>query len=107
GFTGDIQLSVDGLPPGVTCPLQFLGGPLKETNVVLSATAAAAPFTGEIKITGSAVIQGQTVVREARAGGIIWPLAAPNSVPMLGRLERGVWLAVRGQAPYNLTTKAD
>lgn len=107
GFNGNIQLAVEGLPAGVTCLPQTVGPTLKETNLVLSAAPGAAPFTGEIKIKGTATIKGQPVVREARPGGIVWPLPPPNPAPARSRLERGLWLAVRGQAPYNVAATID
>lgn len=107
GFAGNIQLSVEGLPAGVTCAPQVLGGPLKETTLVLTAAPGAAAFAGEIKVKGTAQIAGQPVVREARPGGIVWPLPPPNVAPALARIERGIWLSVRGQAPFNLTAAID
>ncbi|HBI42121.1 MAG TPA: hypothetical protein DDY78_04580 [Planctomycetales bacterium] len=106
GFVGDIQLSVEGLPAGVTCPPQTIGGGVRETQLVLNAGAGAAAWTGEIKIKGTATIKGQPVVREARAGGVVWPSPQPTqTMPLAGRVERTVALAVRAdKAPWAVTT---
>jgi len=46
-------------------------------------------------------------VREARAGGIVWPVQPQQNIPALARLERGVWLAVRDKAPFHVTAAID
>ena len=109
GFAGDIQLSVEGLPAGVTCPPQTIGGGVRETQLVLSAAAGAAAWTGEIKVKGTAAIKGQPVVREARAGGVVWPSPQPQqTMPLAGRVERSIALAVRAdKAPWNVTAAID
>ncbi len=107
GFNGDIALSVEGLPAGVTCPPQTMGAGLRYTALVLSGTAAATTWTGEIKVKGTATIGGKSVVREGRPGGITWPIQVAQNFPRVSRLERGLALAVRGQAPYDLTASID
>src|SRR5262249_36462222 len=57
GFAGDIALSVDGLPKGVTCAPQGFVGTMKHTTLVLSAAADAPVALGEIKIKGTATIK--------------------------------------------------
>src|SRR5204863_9385942 len=72
GFTGDITLSVEGLPMGVTCPPQTIAAGLKRTLLVLTAAADAPVWTGEVKIKGTATINGKPVVREAQSGTLVW-----------------------------------
>ena len=70
-----------------------------QTTLVVSAADNAAAGVSEIKIKGTASINGQPVVREARAGGIVWPLAQPQqpmpddqparSRPVPGRARQG------------------
>ena len=109
GFAGDINLAVEGLPPGVTCPPQTLGGGVREAQLVLNASADAAAFTGDIQVKGTALIGGQPVTREARAGGVVWPSPQPNQpMPLAGRLERSVVLAVRpDKAAWTVTPAID
>jgi hypothetical protein len=107
-FTGDIALTVEGLPAGVTCPPQTLGSGVRQTTLIVSAADTAPPSLGEIKIKGTANINGQVVVREARPGGIVWPLAAPAApTPTISRIDRGLFLAVRDKAPFKLTATLD
>ncbi|HXG12681.1 MAG TPA: PPC domain-containing protein [Gemmataceae bacterium] len=107
GFNGEIALTVEGLPAGVTCPPQVLGTGLRQTTLVVSAAADAPPWAGEIKVRGTATIRGQTVVREARPASITWPVQPGAPIPTISRLDRGLVLAVRDQPPFNLTATLD
>jgi hypothetical protein len=107
GFVGDIALSVEGLPPGVTAPAQTIGADLRETRLALSADAKAAAWTGEIKIKGTATINGKQVVREARSASIVWPVPPGQNIPTISRLDHSLMLAVRPGAPYSLTATLD
>ncbi len=107
GFNGDIALSVEGLPKGVTCSPQWLGAGQRSGVLVLSATADAAPWAGEIKIKGTAVVNGQTLIREARPAGITWPVQPQQNIPTISRLDRALVLSVRDKAPFALTATID
>jgi hypothetical protein len=110
GFAGDVELSVEGLPAGVICPRQVLGGSVRKTTLVLTAAPGTAPWAGEVRIKGTAMVNGATLVREARPASIVWPMQPNTNSPALSRLDRAQWLAVRGQAPFTLTpslAKAD
>jgi hypothetical protein len=112
GFNGDIQLTVEGLPPGVICPPQTIGAGVRQTELVVSAaanaplTVSAPPTVAELKIKGTAVIRGNKVEHEARPAGVVWPPNQPGGnqrQPLLTRLDRALVLAVRPGAPYALT----
>jgi hypothetical protein len=107
GFTGDIALSVEGLPPGVTCIPQSIGGNLRTSPLVLSAAADAEPWTGEIKVKGTATIRGQKVEHEARCGTILWPVQPQQNIPPLSRLDHQIILAVRDKPAFTLTASID
>jgi hypothetical protein len=107
GFHGDIALTVEGLPKGVTCTPQVIGGQQKITSLVLSAAADAPPWTGAITVRGSATIRGQKMVREARPASIVWPVQPQANIPTVTRLDRGLVLAVRDKAPFNLVASID
>ena len=107
GFNGDIALSVEGLPKGVTCKPQTLAAGLRHTVLVLSAAADAPSWTGAIKVKGTAEIGGKKVVREARAGSILWPVQPQSNVPRAARVDRSLVLAVRDKAPYSLSAVID
>ncbi len=107
GFAGDIALTVEGLPPGVTCVPQILGANLREGQLVLSAAPSAAAWAGEIKVKGTATIKGQKVVREARPASIVWPVQPQQNLPTVTRLDRGLFLAVRDKAPFTVAAALD
>jgi hypothetical protein len=103
GFKGDIALSVEGLPTGVTCRPQTLAGPMKKTVLVVSAADSAPLFNGEVKVQGTALINGNKVVRGARPATVVWPVQPGSGIPTLTRLDKGLVLAVREKPPYSLT----
>jgi hypothetical protein len=107
GFEGAIRLKADKLPPGVVCPPQVLPPGSKLGYMVLQAEEQAPPWTGEIHLWGEAEVNGRTLRRQARPLAATWP-APPNQVNLflVARLERSLVLAVRGQAPFVLTTAA-
>ncbi len=107
GFKGDIALSVEGLPMGVTCKPQVLTMGLKQAHLVLSAAPGTAAFTGPIKVKGTAVINGKPVMHEARPVTITWPVQSQQGIPTIARMDRALVLAVRGQAPLNLSAGVD
>jgi hypothetical protein len=109
GFNGPVTLTAEGLPTGVSCPPQVVGPNLKQAALVVSAGLNTPEWTGEIRIKGTAIINGQTVVREARPASITWPVGGQStaSIPAISRLERNLVLAVRERAPFSLTAAAD
>jgi hypothetical protein len=107
GFAGEIELSVEGLPPGVTCPPQVLAGNVRQATLVLSAAADADAWAGEVQVKGTATLAGNKVTREARPAGITWPVQPNANIVTVSRLERSTWLAVRGKAPFTLEPSID
>ncbi len=106
GFVGDITLSAQKLPRGLSVVPQVLAGTQKQTALVVTAAADAAPFAGAIEVIGTAMIDGKTVTREVRGATIVWPVPQPNVVTVT-RLDRELVLAVRDQAPYSLAVGVD
>lgn len=103
GFNGEVTLTLEGLPAGVTCPPQILGTGLRQASLVVTAAPDAPPWTGEIKVKGTARIKDQDVVREARPATITWPVQAQQNIPTITRLNSSLVLAVRDKGPYSLT----
>jgi hypothetical protein len=102
GFDGEVTLAAEGLPAGVTCEPQVLGPKLQQGALVLTAAPGAKDWAGEIKITGTATIDGQKVARPAQAACVVFP-AAQNQIAV-SRLSRSLWLAVRDPGPFRLTS---
>lgn len=107
GFNGTVTVTAEGLPSGVTCPPQSIGPGVRQAALVLSAAASAPLGTYEFKLKGTATIKVQPVIHEARPASITWPVQPQNNIPVLSRLDRGLVLAVREQAPFNLVATID
>ena len=73
----------------------------------LAATPDAAPWTGEIKLKGTATVNGQKVTREARAGCVVWPVQPQQNITAISRPCASLALAVRGKAPFSLRPAID
>jgi hypothetical protein len=103
GFAGEIRLSVEGLPAGVSCPAQSIAAGARQTQLVLTAAADAPATVAGIRVKGKAMISGRRVEHEARPAGVVWPpMQAGQVQPLLTRLDRSLVLAVRPGAPYAL-----
>jgi hypothetical protein len=100
GFNENIEVSVEGLPAGVTCPPVTLGPGQNAAPLVLTAAENAAEWAGMIRVVGKATIAGQPAVREARGGTVIWPSLQPGQPP-LSRVSRDIALAVTAAETAN------
>lgn len=80
GFAGEIKLTAEGLPTGVTAPEMIIGPDCNQAVVVLTA-ADAAPGVGEIRIKGTSNIGGAEVARVARISQplVNVPFSQPNN----------------------------
>jgi hypothetical protein len=108
GFAGDITLTAENLPKGVTCPAQTLGGSVRSASLGVSAAADAPEWAGQIKFKATAKINGKTVEREVRYASINWPSPFFGAnFPMFTRLDHGLALAVRDKAPFKITASLD
>jgi hypothetical protein len=107
GFNGPITLSMEGLPAGVTCPPQTVGPAVKHSILTLETAATAAAAVSEVRVKGTATINGQSVVREARPASISWPVPPQQGIPTVSRLDRSLVLAVRDKAPFHLAAQID
>jgi hypothetical protein len=65
GFNGVIDISVAGLPDGVTCPGASIGPGQVSAALVFSATEQAAEWQGAIRIQGKARIDDAALVKAA------------------------------------------
>ena len=103
GFGGDIEISADDLPAGVTSyPTKILTGK-NDGLVLLTASEAAARSIGAIRITGKARVGDADIAHEARAGAVRWNVPDFNNEPVQSRLARDFALAVSGTEPAPLS----
>jgi len=94
GFTGDIKISVEGLPTGVTCPGAIAGASNDTASLIFTAAADAAAGISTIRIFGEAEINGQPVKRVARGTSIIWGTTNRTQATPESRITRDLTLAV-------------
>lgn len=93
-FKGDISLSMEGLPSGVTFSPAMIRGDQNVATIILTSSKDASPFAGPVRIMGSASISNGTVTREARAASLIWPVEDYSREALLSRITRDFTLAV-------------
>ena len=104
GFNGEITISVEGLPPGVTCPAVTATPNDKQVTLVLSAAADAAEWTGPIKIVGRAKVGEQELTRVARPAYVVWDKVAQTDFTY-SRIAQQLVLSVTREAdPANVET---
>ena len=114
GFAGVIDITAEGLPAGVTCKGASIGPGQNVTTLVFTSTDAAAPWTGPIKIVGTAQIADpaapmgtppKAVVREARGGTVVWNRGA--GIATIARMTRDLVLSVNSElASYQVVADA-
>lgn len=75
-FAGVIEITAEGLPPGVTCAPISLGPTQLSGVLVFTAAEDAPPFAGTVKIVGKSTVTTpggpQELVRQARVGTVVW-----------------------------------
>lgn len=104
-FTGDVTITADKLPPGVSVKPQVISAAQKQSAVVVSIADNAPEFTGAIDLIATGEVNGQKKSREVRAATITYPVQ--QAAPVLARLDRGLVLAIRDKAKYSLTPSSD
>lgn len=102
GFLGEVAVSAEGLPEGVTCAGSVIGPGQPSTRLILAAAEDAPVWSGEIKIVGTAKVGEAEVVREARSATVVW-----GGAPTVTRAARQVVLSVGEIAPLGLTANLD
>lgn len=72
GFRGAIDLSVEGLPVGVSAADVTIGGGQDYADLLLCGSDSVTDWAGVISIVGKAMIDEVEVTRKARSGGVVW-----------------------------------
>ncbi|MFT5493769.1 MAG: hypothetical protein ACI8V5_004170, partial [Limisphaerales bacterium] len=109
GFEGDIVITANGLPTGVTARPLTLSGKTDRGILVLAADSKAKSWAGEIQIKGRAKSGDRTLVREARFASLVWGHIFADSIRVRSRLTQRVPLGVKGEekAPVILAPAED
>ncbi len=110
GFKEDIQVTVSGLPPGVSAPALRIPAASNSISLFLAAKDDAPAGMAEIKINGTAKVGDTQLVREARLTTVNWDLITDNNTTEAPqtRLTRSFPLAVtdRETAPLAFAMEA-
>ena len=93
-FDDEIQVTVEGLPKGVTCPGITMGPKSNTGLLVLSAADDAPAWSGTIRVMGKAKIDGAEIARQARGGSLVWGSNDRNQQPIRARMTEDVAIAV-------------
>lgn len=82
GFDGEIELQMEGLPPGVSASGLKIAKGKNYGHMVITAKGDAKPTFSVAKISGRAVINGNAITRECRMASMEWPVRdAKQEIP--------------------------
>jgi hypothetical protein len=96
-FRGEVQLSVEGLPHGVSAPSVIAAADATNIQLVLVASESAESWVGPIWIVGRSQVGDREVVRQARAGACVWGTGNRQAQLPEFRATRQLILAVCGK----------
>lgn len=108
GFDGDIELSIDGLPPGVTAAGLTIPAGQSRGLMLVTAKPDAPRGYANVSFTGRATIAGQVVTRPCRIASMAWPVLDHWQEIPSPRLLADVPVSVSGVdlAPLSVALKA-
>jgi hypothetical protein len=105
GFQGEVHLSAQGLPPGVTASQAVIPAWRNHGVILLAAATDAPPWSGPIQILGTTSdSQGQPVVRQARAAETATDI--PTAMPAQTHLVSSLLLTIDAQFPAPVGVEA-
>jgi hypothetical protein len=93
-YAGEITVTVEGLPGGVTCSGAVIGGEVKQAALVISAAEGVGPWSGPIKIVGRGKAGDRELVREARYAAVVWGTQNRQNQPPEFRLTKSMQLGI-------------
>ena len=105
GFNGDIELSITNPPQGLRFDGDRIDSGKNSDTILLTAAEDAPAFAGPIRLVGKATIGGQEIVREARGGTMLFPVASTDTERPEARVTGEFTLAICDQefAPVSVT----
>ncbi|MBI2481354.1 MAG: hypothetical protein HYV60_22760, partial [Planctomycetia bacterium] len=99
GFDGEVEITAEGLPAGVTCRTTLVGASQNSGVLVFQAAEDAAAWSGNIRVVGKAAIDGKEQARYARGGVVVWETGNRVLTPANYRASRDIMFAVIDQDP--------
>lgn len=105
GFDGEIELGMEGLPPGVTATGLKIGKGKPYGHMIISAASDAKDAFAVAKMFGRATVNGATVTRPCRVASMEWPVKDAKGEIPAPRLMADIPVSVTNseQAPITIT----
>lgn len=105
GFDGEVELTAEGLPAGVSCPPVVVNGSVNNASLIFTAAENAAAAAVTIKVRGAASINNQQVIRQANSAVLMRSSTNRTNDPPQFRTAQDFVLAVVDQetAPVTVT----
>ena len=94
GFSGEVEISVEGLPAEVTCQKTTVVAGQNSANLVFTASEKAKAWSGPIRIVGTSQVDGAAWSRVANVGTVVWNTANRTQIAAAFRSSRDLWLSV-------------
>jgi len=109
GFDGEIEISMENLPAGVTATGLKIGKGKTYGHLVLTADEKAARGFSLARISGKAVINGKEITRPVRVASMEWPVKDAKGEIPAPRLMADIPVSVTDseQAPLTITAAED
>ncbi len=99
GFDGEVEITAEGLPAGVSCRPTLIGASQISGVLVFQAAEDAVAWSGNIRVLGKATVGGTEEVRYARGGVVVWETGNRTVQPVNYRASRDILFAVIDQDP--------
>ncbi len=103
GFNGDIEVSVENLPEGVTAQGFKIPADKSSGTLIITAASGAKSAHSVAKIVAKSTIDGKPVVRDCRLASMAWPVRDSNQEIPNPRLIADVAVSVSGEEAAPLT----
>ena len=104
-FAGDIELTAEDLPPGITAGAAKIPAGKNDGILLLTAAEGATAVITPIRVIGKAKLGEVETKRVARPGAVTWPIKDYNAEPVPARLGRDFLVAVTAGPPAPLSVE--
>jgi hypothetical protein len=95
GFADPVELSVDGLPAGLTARPVRIAANQNDATLIVVADETAATWTGPIRVIGRSITSGEPIERVAETATFVWGVGEQRDF-IRSRISRDLVLAVTG-----------
>jgi hypothetical protein len=103
GFDGEIELTMDNLPPGVTATGIKIGAGKNRGLMLISSKADAPRGMSFVNFVGKSTLDGQPVTRPCRVASVAWPILDSWGEIPAPRLTADIPVSVSGVDQSSIT----